>query len=89
MTVAENLATWRDITALPASVLAGPHNDWTGFIGPLARSVLEDALTALNKRNARPLRLEVERLDAAFIRKTSHDPRSDAGQPWWFRRASS
>ncbi len=84
--VAEELRTWRTVVRLPRSVLWAPHNDWTEFIGPLARSVLHAADEALSRRDGAPLRAELARLDAEFARKTSPNPFADPTLPWWARR---
>lgn len=86
LTVADELETWRSVVHLPVSVLWAPHNDWTEFIGPSARAVLESAVQALNRRDGAPLRNELARLDAEFARKTSPNPRADPTLPWWARR---
>jgi hypothetical protein len=85
-TVGEALATWRAVVRLPRSALHGDNNDWTGFIGPIARTVLEDAILALRSRQRAPLRREVARLDAWYAQKTLNDPRKDQSSPWWSRR---
>lgn len=86
VTVAEELQTWRYLVHLPTSVLWAPHNDWVEFIGPAARSVLDAADQALNRRDGTPLRAELVRLDREFARKTSHNPFTDSSLPWWARR---
>lgn len=86
LTVAAELATWRQVADLPASVLTAPHNDWVELIGPSARSSLEAAAEVLSRREGAPLRAELARLDAQFLRKTSHDPGSDPELDWWWRR---
>ena len=86
ITVADELQTWRMVVILPTSVLWAPHNDWTEFIGPSARSVLEAADNALGRRAGAPLRAELARLDADFARKTSPSPFADPSLPWWARR---
>ena len=80
------LDEWRQVVALPESLLRAPHNDWTEFIGPSARAVLEDAVRALPRRAAGPLRAELARLDARFEAKTSQNPFADPSLPWWARR---
>ena len=84
--VALELQVWGTVVHLPVAVLSGPHNDWTEFVGPDARGVLEDALQALDRRHGAPLRAEVARLDDAFERKTSNNPFADPTLPWWARR---
>jgi hypothetical protein len=84
--VAQELQEWRTLVRLPASTLSSPHNDWVQFIGPFARSSLEAAVQALNRRDGAPLRAELARLDAEFERKTSHNPLADPNLPWWSRR---
>lgn len=84
--VAEELQTWRVLVHLPTSVLAAPHNDWTEFIGPRSRSILDAAERALNRPDGAPLRAELARLDAEFARKTSNNPFADPSLPWWARR---
>lgn len=84
--VADELETWRTVVRLPASVLSAPHNDWTEFIGPSARSVLESAVQALNRHDGASLRNELAKLDAEFERKTSPNPFADQSLPWWARR---
>lgn len=86
VTVAEELHTWRTVVSLPESVLWAPHNDWTEFIGPAARSVLEAADQALSRRDGAPFRSQLARLDAEFSRKTSANPFADPTLPWWARR---
>lgn len=87
-TVADELQAWRTLVQLPTSTLSAPHNDWTEFIGPAARTVLADAVQALNRRDGAPLRAELARLDSEFERKTSHNPLADPSLPWWSRRWS-
>jgi len=72
--------------SLPRARLSGPHNDWTEFIGPMARDELERALSALPRRQAAALRAMVERADEAFWAKTLNNPRADRSRPWWARR---
>jgi len=80
------LEAWRRTASLPRAVLSAPHNDWTEFIGPMARDELERALLALPRRRAAPLRAVVERADKEFRAKTLHNPRADSSRPWWARR---
>jgi hypothetical protein len=80
------LATWRSVVHKPRSALHGDNNDWTEFIGPMARGELEDAIHALGRRQRAPLRREVARLDAVYEQKTLNDPRADPSLPWWARR---
>lgn len=84
--VAEELRAWREVVQLPASTLAAPFNDWTQFIGPFARGLLEDAVSALNRRDGAPLRDELARLDAEYERKTAPNPFADPALPAWARR---
>lgn len=84
--VADELRTWQTVVSLPESVLSAPHNDWTEFIGPTARSVLDAADEALSRRDGAPFRAELARLDAEFARKTSANPFADPSLPWWARR---
>jgi hypothetical protein len=84
--VAESLAAWSRVASMSPSDLSRPHNDWTEFIGPFAREHLERALLALGRRQAGPLRTEVERLDDLFETKTLNNPRADPSLPWWARR---
>lgn len=84
--VAHALQEWAEVVGQPQRVLSAPHNDWAELIGPSAREVLEDAVQALGRRAARPLRAELARLDADFERKTSHNPFADPSRPWWARR---
>ena len=86
--IADELQTWRRVAHLPESVLAAPHNDWTEFIGPMARSTLGAAEEALNRHDGATLRAELARLDAEFARKTIHNPSADPSLPWWGRRWS-
>lgn len=51
-----------------------------------ARTVLERAIHALGRREARPLRTVVERLDRSFLAVTVPDPSVDPDRPWWQRR---
>lgn len=81
LTVADELQRWREVVQLPMSTLAAPHNDWVEFIGPSARSVLDDAVQALNWRAGAPLRAELARLDPQFERKTSHNPLAVGAAP--------
>lgn len=84
--VADALAQWQRIAALPAKDLMGPACDWTEFIGPYARDRLEAALQILPGRRSRELRALVERADVRFLAKTVQDPSSNRWQPWWHRR---
>ena len=80
------LEAWQRIASLPRAALSTSHNDWTEFIGPMAREELERALLALPRRQAAPLRVVVERADDEFRSKTLHNPRADHSRPWWARR---
>jgi len=80
------LEAWQRIASLPRAALSTSHNDWTEFIGPMAREELERALLALSRRQAAPLRVVVERADDEFRSKTLHNPRADPSRPWWARR---
>ena len=84
--VALELEEWRRLVDLPEAVLSAPHNDWTEFVGPSARAVLDDAVRALGRRDGAPLRAELARLDERFRRKTSNNPFADPALPWWARR---
>lgn len=84
--VATALQVWRDVCGKPKAVLDGENNDWTMFIGPDARAVLEAALEVLSRSESAGLRRELARLDADFEAKTLHNPRSDPTLPWWARR---
>ena len=86
ITVATELNVWRDVCGKSKAALAGPHNDWTMFAGPMARAVLESAVDAISRSESAGLRRELARLDAEFEAKTLHNPRSDPTQPWWARR---
>lgn len=85
-TIADELRTWRTVVNLPESVLSAPHNDWTEFIGPTARSVLAAADLALSRRDGARFRAQLAQLDAEFARKTSANPFADPALPWWARR---
>ena len=87
ITVAAELNIWRNVCGKPKAVLAGPHNDWTMFIGPMARTVLEAAVGAISRSESAGLRRELARLDADFEAKTLHNPKSDPTLPWWARRS--
>ncbi len=84
--VKQALEAWQHTASLPRARLSGPHNDWTEFIGPMARDELERALSALPRRQAAALRAVVERADEAFWAKTLNNPRADRSRPWWARR---
>ena len=84
--VAESLAQWRRIAAMPRSALSSPHNDTTEFVGPAVRAHLERALLAIGRRHARPLRAAVEGIDRQFEAKTVNNPHADPAAPWWARR---
>jgi hypothetical protein len=71
---------------MPRSALSRAHSDWTEFIGPFARELLECAVQALTRRHAAPLKAEIERLDRQFEAKTLNNPRADPTLPWWARR---
>lgn len=86
ITVASELNTWRNVCGKRKAVLAGPHNDWTMFIGPMARAVLEAAVDAISRSESAGLRRELVRLDAEFEAKTLHNPKLDPTLPWWARR---
>ncbi|GAA3085928.1 hypothetical protein GCM10017562_64910 [Streptomyces roseofulvus] len=51
-----------------------------------ARDHLQDALFMLPPRAAGELRVQVERLDAALLRRTYHEPSEDPELAWWHRR---
>lgn len=55
-------------------------------MGVTARTVLEMAIHALGRRQARPLRRVVDRLDRSFLAVTVPDPSVDSHRPWWQRR---
>ncbi|WP_344869073.1 hypothetical protein [Amycolatopsis ultiminotia] len=80
------LEIWQRVASLPRAELSAPHNDWTEFIGPMARDDLERAVRALPRKQAAPLRAVVERADEMFRAKTLHNPRIDPSRPWWARR---
>lgn len=86
ITVASELNTWRNVCGKPKAVLQKPNSDWSMFIGPMARTILESAVDALSKSESAGLRRELARLDADFEAKTLHNPKSDPTQPWWARR---
>lgn len=77
---------WRDIARKPRSALQEENNDWTQFVGPLARDVLEHAMRALPRQQSASLRRQTARLDALFLSKTLNDPAIDPSLPWWWRR---
>jgi len=66
------LETWQRIASLPRAALSTSHNDWTEFIGQMAREELERALLALPRRQAAPLRVAVERDDDEFRSSRPH-----------------
>jgi len=84
--VAQALKGWERTTSLSRAELSAPHNDWTEFIAPGERGVLEEALNALPPRHAAPLRAVVDRADEQFAAKTLPNPMVDPSQPWWARR---
>lgn len=84
--VAASLATWQRVASSPRAALTAPNSDLTEFIGPIARRHLEQALQALSRGQAGPLRAEVRRLDEEFESKTLNNPRADPSLPWWARR---
>ena len=82
------LGRWRQVASLSKTQLTSPHNDWTDIIGPMAREVLERAMKALSRRQAAPLRNQVEKIDNMFLAKTLHNPAADPSRPWWERRST-
>lgn len=77
---------WQRVASLPRANLAQPYSDWTYYIGPEARSTLENAVRALSPRQAAALRERIERADVAYCAKTLNNPWADPAQPWWSRR---
>ncbi|GAA1206973.1 hypothetical protein [Pseudonocardia alaniniphila] len=71
---------------MPRSALCRANNDWVRFVGPLARTTLEEAMLALNRRQRAALRREVAPLDVLFEQKTLNDPLANPSLPWWSRR---
>lgn len=84
--VARAVEGWQRTTSRTRAELSAPNSDWTEFIGPDDRGVLENALLALPPRHAARLRVVVERADSAFAAKTLPNPRVEDSQPWWARR---
>jgi hypothetical protein len=84
--VGVELGTWLKVSALSTSQLDGPYNDWSTFIGPGAREILNEAMNALDRRHAAPLRAVVYRADEQFLAKTLHNPDDAPGGGWWWER---
>ncbi len=84
--VRDALVAWQRVASMTRAELGSPHSDWTELIGPSNRGLLEQALLALPRRHAVPLRAVVERADDEFRAKTLNNPRADPFGPWWERR---
>jgi hypothetical protein len=56
-----------------------------GCCDPPDRSVLDDALRRLPKRQSRELRRLIAPLDERYLQRTLPDPHAPPG-PWWLRR---
>jgi uncharacterized membrane protein YccC len=84
--VADALLVWQRYTRTPRD-----HRRWeqdydAEWWGEDARTVLERAIHALERRQARPLRTVVDRLDRSLLAMTVPDPTVDPNLPWWQRR---
>ena len=66
--------------------MGNASNDYTAFLGPDARDVLDDAAHMLPRRLARQLYHLIAPFDRAYAAKTLPDPFADPALPWWRRR---
>lgn len=84
--VRADLDSWLAVCALSASRLSGPNNDATTFMGPIAREGLEEAINALGRRHAAPLRAVVHRADERFLANTLPNTQDPPTPRWWWTR---
>lgn len=84
--VAVALQAWQRYTDIPRGPRRWEKDYSDETVGECARTVLGTAIHALGRRQARPLRRIVDRLDRSFLAVTVPDPSVDAHHPWWQRR---
>lgn len=84
--IAAALAEWRSLSRQPRRELSNASNDYTTYLGPDARDVLDAAAHALPHHLARLLRRLIAPFDRAYAAKTLPDPFADPALPWWRRR---
>jgi len=80
------LRNWRWFTRIPLGPPTWERDPYEDEVGFTARATLEAAIWALNRREAKPLRDLVDRVDAAFYAATVNDPFTALARPWWERR---
>ena len=80
------LHEWRHVTRWPWQDLTRHYEDWTDYIAPAARQVIEDAMDALPHRSARELAAIVAPWDELYRSKTAHNPFADPARGLWMQR---
>ena len=80
------LLAWERYTQIPRGPRRLEKDYSDESVGEDARTVLTMAIHASERRQARPLRRVVDRLDRSFLAVTVPDPSVDPDRPWWQRQ---
>ena len=84
--VASAIHDWQRYTDIPRGPRRWEKDPSDEDMGVSARTVLEMAIHALGRRQARSLRRVVDQLDQSFLTVTVPDPSAESHRPWWQRR---
>lgn len=84
--VKDALERWRWYTSIPCGQRRLEKDPYDEDVGREARTRLDDAVAALDERDARPLRRVIAALDERFLATTVPDPSVPPTRPWWQRR---